>query len=280
MIKDYIKIIRPLNDVMIGFSVIVGSFIASGRQLPNLYSLLFGFLTGFFISASSMVFNDIMDIEIDKINNPNRPLPSGKIKIRNAYTMFYLFSIIGLLFSALTGIITFIIAIISYFIAYFYNKFGKKSGFLGNIMVAYSMGVPILYGAAMISKLNFNIMVYWLMIFLSGIAREVTKGIADVEGDRKAGIKTIAVIMGEKKAAIIAFIFYAIAILLSPIPVILGKVYPLIYSIPIAIVDMVFLSVSIITIIKPTKQISTKNKNISLLAMFLGLLGFLISTKP
>ncbi len=280
MIKEYIKIIRPLNDAMIGFSVIVGSFIASGRQLPDLYSLLFGFLTGFFISASAMVFNDIIDLEIDKINNPNRPLPSGKIKLRNAYIMFYIISVIGLLFSIFTGLITFLIAIISYFVAYFYNKYGKKSGFIGNIMVAYSMGIPLLYGAAMISKLNFNIMIYWLMIFLSGIAREITKGIADIEGDRKAGVKTIAVVLGNRKAAIAAFIFYAIAVSLSPIPVILNRVYPLIYLIPISIVDIIFLSVSIITIIKPTKQISTKNKNISLFAMLLGLLGFLISTKP
>ncbi|MFP3228105.1 MAG: UbiA family prenyltransferase [Caldisphaera sp.] len=280
MIKDYIKLIRPLNDIMIGFSVIVGSFIASGRQIPYIHILIFGFLTGFFISSSSMILNDIIDINIDRVNNPNRPLPSGRVSLDKAYLMFYLFTILGLIFSVLTGIMTFLIALISYFIAILYNRKGKKSGFIGNIMVAYSMGVPLLYGAAIINKLNLNIMIYWLMIFLSGIAREITKGISDVEGDKIAGVKTLAVIFGRRTAAVIAFIFYAIAVSLSPLPVIMNKVYPIIYIIPISIVDIIFIASSIFTIIKPTKEISTKNKNISLIAMLIGLLGFLISTKP
>ncbi|MGC8573490.1 MAG: UbiA family prenyltransferase [Caldisphaera sp.] len=280
MIKDYIKLIRPLNDIMIGFSVIVGSFIASGRQIPSINSLIFGFLTGFFISSSAMILNDIIDINIDKVNNPSRPLPSGKINTNRAYFLFYLFTFLGLIFSFLTGIITFIIALISYFIAVLYNKKGKKSGFIGNIMVAYSMGVPLLYGAAMINKLGLNIVIYWLMIFLSGIAREITKGISDVEGDKIAGVKTLAVIFGRRTAAIFAFLFYIIAVALSPLPVIMNKVYTMIYIIPISIVDIIFITLSLLTIIKPTKEISTKNKNISLIAMLIGLLGFLMSTKP
>ncbi|MGC8567472.1 MAG: UbiA family prenyltransferase, partial [Caldisphaera sp.] len=103
MIKDYIKLVRPLNDVMIGFSVIVGSFIASGRMLPKIEDMIFGFLTGFFISSAAMVLNDIIDINIDKINNPNRPLPKGTISIKNAKYFFYSLSIIGIIFSILNG---------------------------------------------------------------------------------------------------------------------------------------------------------------------------------
>ncbi|MGC8566714.1 MAG: UbiA family prenyltransferase, partial [Caldisphaera sp.] len=157
---------------------------------------------------------------------------------------------------------------------------GKKSGIPGNIMVAYAMGVPILYGAAMVNKLNLTIFIYWSMIFLSGVAREITKGIADIEGDKKAGIKTLAAMKSGKFAAIISLVLYFIAIAISPIPLIIDKVYPLLYIIPISIVDIIFISMSLLTVIKPTKNVATKNKNISLIAMLLGLVGFLISTKP
>ncbi|MEB2793579.1 MAG: UbiA family prenyltransferase [Caldisphaeraceae archaeon] len=280
MTKKYVSLVRPINDAMIGLSVIVGAFIASGRIIPNLLNLGFGFITGFFISGSAMILNDIIDLDIDAINNPLRPLPSKAISIKSAKILFVIFSVIGLTFSLLSGILTFAIAMASYIIAIIYNTKGKKTGIPGNLMVAYAMGVPIIYGSAIVGRLNFNIFIYWLMIFLSGIAREITKGITDIEGDRRAGIKTLAVTKGPRAAALASLLLYISAIALSPIPIITGKVYPILYLIPISIVDAMFLGASALTLILPKKESAYKSKNISLLAMLIGLLGFLISTKP
>ena len=62
---------------MIGLAVIVGVVI-SGVTVES-YRILCGFLTGFFISSYSMVINDYFDLDVDRINAPNRPLVKGEV---------------------------------------------------------------------------------------------------------------------------------------------------------------------------------------------------------
>ena len=67
--------LRPLNCVMIGFAVIVGEFVSKPSHISALPTV-FGFLTGFFVCAYSMVVNDIYDVAVDVVNQPRRPIPS------------------------------------------------------------------------------------------------------------------------------------------------------------------------------------------------------------
>ena len=77
-LRAYFSILRPVNCAMIGFAVIVGIFVSKPPSL-HLDSLALGFVTGFAICAYSMVINDYYDIEVDRVNQPGRPLPSGAI---------------------------------------------------------------------------------------------------------------------------------------------------------------------------------------------------------
>ena len=63
---------------MIGFAVIVGAFVSKPATI-DAATLLLGFVTGFAICGYSMVINDYYDIEVDRVNQPDRPLPSGAI---------------------------------------------------------------------------------------------------------------------------------------------------------------------------------------------------------
>ena len=69
---------------MIGLAVIVGIAIGFPEMILTTVSL-FGFITGFAISGYSMIINDIYDLEIDKINQPKRPLPQGSVSIRKRF---------------------------------------------------------------------------------------------------------------------------------------------------------------------------------------------------
>ena len=86
---------------MIGFAVIVGEFVSKPPAIPLLYSV-FGYLTGFFICAYSMVVNDVYDVEVDRVNQPSRPLPSGKVTSRGAIRLSVGLLLAGLAFSTLT----------------------------------------------------------------------------------------------------------------------------------------------------------------------------------
>jgi geranylgeranylglycerol-phosphate geranylgeranyltransferase len=81
--RGMLDLIRPVNCVMLGFAVIVGAFVSKPPTIPTL-QLALGFFTGFFMCAYSMAVNDIYDLEVDRVNRPDRPIPSGRITISQA----------------------------------------------------------------------------------------------------------------------------------------------------------------------------------------------------
>src|SRR5665647_2225893 len=93
----FIRLIRPVNCIMMGFAVLVGAVLVS-PQLGSLnwLTILFGFLTGFTFCGAAMVINDYYDRKIDAINEPQRPIPSGTIKPIEALTFVGALSVVGL----------------------------------------------------------------------------------------------------------------------------------------------------------------------------------------
>lgn len=138
--KDTIEILRPINGLMGGLTVIIG--ILNTRididPITLIFNIIFGVLTYFFISGSSMVINDYYDIEIDKINRPERPIPRGSITLKQAKILWIITILIGtilsiihtLLFKIEIGYLIIIIVVFMAFIGWLYAAWGKKSGFL------------------------------------------------------------------------------------------------------------------------------------------------------
>jgi geranylgeranylglycerol-phosphate geranylgeranyltransferase len=113
------------------------------------------------------------------------------------------------------------------------------------------------------------------MVFLSNTGREITKGIVDIEGDRKQNIKTLAVRFGLAPAAIAAALFYISATLLSPIPVLLGLVS--FWFIPlVAVTDLGLVASSIALLKNHSRESARRIKRIVLVWFVFGLLAFLI----
>ena len=98
-VSDLLKTELPLAA---GTCVVAGEILALGR-LPSFFEAFLGFLTGFFISGSAMISNDYFDLNVDKVNRPSRPLPSGRITIPELKMLMGLFSVAGLTTAALLG---------------------------------------------------------------------------------------------------------------------------------------------------------------------------------
>ncbi|MHA1452730.1 MAG: UbiA family prenyltransferase, partial [Promethearchaeota archaeon] len=112
---------------------------------PNSILTLIGGLCVYILTAAaSNVINDVFDIEIDTINRPNRPIPSGKIRKKNAIIYASLLMGLGLIISIPLGLLTPnpilipILVIFFGFIGFLYSWKGKRSGFLGNIIVGFA----------------------------------------------------------------------------------------------------------------------------------------------
>ena len=218
--KGLINLMRPELPFAAGISVIMGEIITLGH-LPSLKELFLGFMWGFFLSGSAMILNDYFDIEVDKINAPDRPLPSGLISPATAIVFTFIITLIGLLISFFINLSAIILYIIFWFIGFLYNWKLKEKGLVGNLFVSSSVAVTIILGGIVVgSPWNKAVMIFSMMLFVFDLGEEIAADAMDIEGDKKRNIKSIAILIGRKKALYISFLLFIIFIVLSFLPVI------------------------------------------------------------
>jgi geranylgeranylglycerol-phosphate geranylgeranyltransferase len=282
----YLRLMRPVNCLMMGFAVIVGAVISKQSLEGILFSnLVYGFITGFTLAAASMIINDFCDKDTDAINEPDRPIPSGLIKPEEALVLASVLTAIGFVAAFLTNTtnalvtsLCFMTAMISWMISVAYATVGKRTGLLGNFLVSACVAIPFIYGSlAVTNRIEPNVLIFASMAFLSNTGREITKGIVDVQGDRIRSIQTLAVRYGKKPAASAATLFYLFAVLLSPLPWFLNRVS--IWFIPLAaITDFGLVASSISLLRNYSRENARKVKRIVLLWFMTGLLAFIVGT--
>lgn len=209
-LPEYLSLIRYKNilpTILLNLSGgwIMDPYIHLFSSTPFIVSIINTFL----ISSSSMIINDLYDLDIDKINNPTRPLVTGKISINEAKYL-----IVGLL--GLTEILTFIylnnnlnlviqLAIINILI---YTPILKKITLVKNISCALLISfAPIFSGLSINNNLNPNYDLLFslgIIVFLGSFYNEILYDIRDRNGDEQYNIKTIPVLFGNDKAYYIA----------------------------------------------------------------------------
>src|SRR5438094_6059164 len=264
---------------MIGLAVLVAETIGLGT-LPSVIQGVFGFLTAFLLLAGTMVFNDIQDVQVDRVNSPDRPIPSGKVTIRQAYGLSVAFSALALVSSLVLGILTFLTALVALTLMAYYNTHGKKTGLLGNVVVSFNVALPFFFGGLAVNSLRPLLFIFFLLAFLANTAREVAKGIADVAGDSSKGIMTSAVTQGPKRAAQLAATFFVVAVLLSFLAPVFDQKVSLFYYPGVVIADLGFLYSSHQLIHDPTATTVRRVKSRVLVWMLLGLVGFFMGGIP
>jgi len=274
-LSGLVRLMRPINCAMMGFAVFVGAVLAD-TQFFNVawLGVLYGFVTGFMLTAASMTINDYYDRAIDAINEPHRPIPSGTVSERQALAFVFVLSAVGFVFAYLTSILCLVVAAISWIVVVTYVTVGKRSGLPGNFLVSTCVAIPFIYGSiTVLSQVPLSVVIFTLMAFLSNTGREITKGIVDVTGDKAEGVKTLAVHYGEKSAAVVAALFYVSAVALTPIPPLLNLVS--FWFIPIVLVTDVGLVASSALLLKNHSRDNAKKiKNLILLWFVIGLLAF------
>lgn len=275
-IGGYLRLMRLINCAMVGLAVLVGAVLANPNIGHNSWqNLVYGFVTGFTLTAASMTINDYYDRQIDAINEPKRPIPSGLIKPREALMFAAILSILGFAAAYLTNTYCLVTAIIAWMVSAAYTTVGKRTGLPGNFLVSMIVTIPFIYGMAIVANIRLNVLLCASMAFLSITGREITKGIVDIKGDMTANVKTLAVRYGEKRAATAAASFYVSAILLSPLPWLMNLVS--FWFIPLVLITDIGLAVSSFILLKDySRESARKIKKNVLLWLIIGLLAFMI----
>lgn len=220
--KGIIQIFRPELPFAAGVCVILGEIIALG-YFPSFREVFVGFMCGFFLSGSAIVLNDYFDLEVDRVNAPQRPIPSGMVSPAEAIGLSIISALIGLAACFSISLFALILGSIVWLIGFLYNWKFKQEGLLGNLMVAISVaGTFILGGLVVGEPWNKTVWLFGLTAFFVDLAEEIAGDAMDMEGDRKRDSKSIAIRMGRDAALRISAALFALVVLISFIPYILG----------------------------------------------------------
>lgn len=271
-----LRITRPLNCFMAATAVLIGGLVAGDLTQPTYQlNVSLAALAAFMITGAGNTINDVYDIEIDRVNAPNRPLPSGQISLYQAKTLSITLFAAGVLLSITINIICFLIALINSIVLFYYAKDLKRIPFAGNAAVGVLVGSTFLFGGAAVEGLT----IASILFVLAGTAtlgREVAKDIEDIEGD-KGVARTIATELGVKKASTAAVIPTIIAVLMSPFPFTLG-IFGVEYLLLVMAANIVFLAGGLELYLNQSVEAATRFQRKSKLAMFLALASFIVGS--
>ncbi len=268
--NPYLKLMRPINCVMASIAIIMVGIIVKGYALADYWiQIILGMLVVFFAVAGGNALNDYYDREVDLINHPNRPIPSGKIKPKNALIFGISMFILALIFSSLINWITLTIAVIAELAMYLYESNLKNKGLSGNSTISILVALIFIFGAAIFGEeAVIRITIFALMAFSSNMGREIVKDIEDMEGDINR--ITLPKKAGKKTAGAIAFIFFILAVSLSPLPYICMG-FSVYYLLTVLISDAIFIYAGLIQFKNPRR-----GQKYAKLAMIVGLIAYMV----
>ena len=278
-IKDVIKLTRIEHSLMLIIAVVAAEMIALG--LPGINTLILSIITPVFISMGAFAINDYFDIETDRINRKSNPLLKGNLKPKDALYITAVSMLIGIAASAMINAYCFAIAVIFAALSILYSYRMKNMLLLGNAYIAVSMAIVFIFGAyAVSSSIRPAVVLIIVMIFLSGLAREINGTVRDMEGDVKARkVRTLPVVIGRRAAAAAAFILYMIAIgitlyLFLEVSPFLYNIY---YGVLIVISDILVFNSGVVFLLGDKKGYK-RARNTSLAGMGLALIAILIAS--
>ena len=258
----FLRLIRWKNLLLLLYIQLLLKFLYSNalNATTNLTVLQFILLVCaiLFVTAAGYIFNDILDLKTDLINNPNKVIVGNFFSIENAQRLYLITNTLGIVLGVILSMSVqkptySFIFIGASILLYFYSKKLKSKPFIGNITVSFLVAFSIL--TLSIFDLNFSLqnkdqqLVIQVTVLLSSFAflinliREVVKDIEDVNGDYNMKMNTLPILLGvarTKKIAAFLCLFplgfllfivakYASVYKLSVLYLVLFSMVPLLY---------------------------------------------------
>jgi chlorophyll/bacteriochlorophyll a synthase len=207
---------RPFTLVAPALGVVSGAVTAAGAYPREPWSsdlILYpaiGALMAATLNAGNNALNQIYDLEIDRINKPKRPLPSGRLTMRDAWTFTLLTYVIASIFAWLVApggrhecFWIVIAAVIATFIYSCPPLRTKQRGIWANVTIAIPRGVLLKVAGWSAVKTVLGVEPWFIGaifgLFLLGAS--TTKDFADMEGDARGGCRTLPIVYGVRRAA-------------------------------------------------------------------------------
>lgn len=231
--RGLLELTRPINAVAAGILTAIGAFVAAGLDAAPVPVAAATIATVLATGAGNAI-NDYFDREIDRINEPDRPIPRGAVSPGGALAFtVVLFTAAVLLVVLLLPPIAVAIATFNLFALVAYTKLFKGLPGGGNVLVGVLGGSTFLFGAAAIEQIGVDVGVLFVLAALSTITREIVKDVEDIAGDSEAGLRTLPIVIGERRSLHVGTVIIAVAVVASPLPYLRGP-FGLLYLVVLA----------------------------------------------
>lgn len=213
--KIRLQLMKPITWIPLIWGVVCGAA-SSGNfhwQLEDIIKVVTCMLlSGPLMAGYTQTLNDFYDREIDAINEPYRPIPSGAISVPQVVAQILILLAGGI---ALAYTLDqwggndypkiMIITLIGTFLAFIYSAPPlklKKNGWFGNYALGASyIALPWWAGHSLFGDLNWTIVILTLIYSFAGLGIAVVNDFKSVEGDRTLGLNSLPVMFGVGGAA-------------------------------------------------------------------------------
>jgi 4-hydroxybenzoate polyprenyltransferase len=235
--QTYVDFARPFTLIAPALGFVSGSVTAVGARPAEVWSWglmvppLLGALMAAVLNTASNALNQIYDLDIDRVNKPRRPLPSGRLSMREAWVItlgsFALAFLLAWLIAPGGRHEVFWIVLAAGLITTLYSAppfRTKRLGIWANITIAIPRGVLLKVAGWASVKTMMGIEPWFIGsifgLFLLGAT--TTKDFADMDGDRRGGCRTLPIQVGVTRAAWMISPSFVVPFLLIPVGAWLG----------------------------------------------------------
>jgi chlorophyll/bacteriochlorophyll a synthase len=237
-LRSYVELARPFTLLPPALGVVSGAVTAWGAHhskapvtVALLLPVLWGALMAAMLNASSNAINQIYDLEIDRVNKPRRPLPSGTLSLSDAWAFTIASAVLAWVLAWLADpsgrhecfwIVLFTSVLVWAYSAPPFRT--KRHGMWANVTIAIPRGMLLKVAGWSTVKTIMDVEPWFIgAIFgLFVLGASSTKDFADIEGDRAGGCRTLPIEYGVKKAAWIIAPFFVLPFVLIPAGVLGG----------------------------------------------------------
>ena len=213
-----LELIKPITWFPPMWAFLCGTVSTGGFKHENLLLIMAGlFLSGPLVCGMSQAVNDWCDRHVDAINQPERPIPSGRVSEKWGFGIGIFMSLISLVFAYSISNLVFIATLVGVLCAWIYSIEPvrlKKSAFFGPGIVAICYeGLPWFTGAAIFSITipSNNVLIILALYALGAHGIMTLNDFKAMEGDKKMGIQSLPVMLGPKSAGRLACIVMVLA---------------------------------------------------------------------
>lgn len=201
-IQSISKLIRCKNIAPTMLLCFTGGFLQTknANALWKSKEFMTSSLITLFVMSNSMIINDLFDMNVDKINNPSRPLITGEITKSEAISLFSFITILNEVLTKQLPNVLQLYARLAMIIITLYTPIFKKIPLMKNMVCAGLVSFSILFCGKSFSTNNILLYIAVQHVFAGSLHNEILLDIKDMEGDKQSNINTIPVLFGKRNA--------------------------------------------------------------------------------